>query len=63
MNDRTGDPAKARHEVRLPGFLVEGEIGLGALIERATSAVGIAPCEGCRRRAERLDRWMTFTRR
>lgn len=50
------------HRVRLPGFLVENEIGFGDMIKRTTSAMGIKPCEGCQKRAAALNRWMTFTR-
>jgi hypothetical protein len=50
------------HQVRLPGFLVEEEIGLGDLIKKATYAMGIAPCGGCEKRASALNRWMTFSR-
>ena len=31
------------HRVRLPGFVIEEEIGLGDAIKRATYAVGIKP--------------------
>jgi len=48
--------------VRLPGFLIEKEIGLGDAIKRATTAFGIKPCGGCGRRGAALNRWMTFTR-
>jgi hypothetical protein len=48
--------------VRLPGFLIEEEIGLGDVIKRATYAMGIQPCGGCQKRAAALNRWMTFTR-
>ena len=48
--------------VRLPGFLMEQEAGLGDLIKKATYAVGIKPCGGCERRAAALNRWMTFSR-
>ena len=47
--------------VRLPGFVGELEIGLGDLIQHATSAVGIRPCGGCRRRAAALNRRVVFT--
>jgi len=47
-------------QVRLPGFLIEEEIGLGEVIKRATYAVGIKPCDGCRKRADALNRWMVF---
>ncbi len=50
------------HRVRLPGFLIEEEIGLGDVIKRATFAMGIKPCGGCEKRAAALNRWMHFTR-
>lgn len=49
--------------VRLPGFLIEGEIGLGDAIKRATGFIGVRPCGGCERRAAALNRWITFSRR
>ena len=49
--------------VRLPGFVTDEEIGLGDVIKRGTSRVGIRPCAGCGRRAEALNRWMAFTGR
>jgi hypothetical protein len=51
-----------KHRVRLPGFLVEDEIGLGDLIKKTTYAMGIKPCSGCEKRAAALNRWMTFSR-
>ena len=53
--------AAGRHRMRLPGLRVEGEVGLGDVIERLTSAIGIKPCGGCKRRAARLNRWMGFS--
>lgn len=53
----------AQHRVRLPGFLVDHEIGLGDVIKRVTSAVGFAPCGGCEQRAQRLNHWVSFYRR
>jgi hypothetical protein len=39
----------------------DGEVrGLGDLIKRVTSAVGIEPCGNCDRRAEVLNRIMPF---
>jgi hypothetical protein len=35
------------HQVRLPGFLIEEEVGLGDLIKKTTYAMGIKPCGGC----------------
>lgn len=48
------------HIVRLPGFIVDHEVGLGDVIKRATTAVGIKPCGGCQQRAVALNRWLTF---
>jgi hypothetical protein len=48
------------HRVRLPGFLIEDEIGLGDVIKHATYAIGIAPCGGCEQRAQTLNRWVRF---
>ena len=50
-------------QVRLPGFLVAQEVGLGDMIKRATSAIGIKPCGGCQQRAAALNHWMTFSGR
>jgi hypothetical protein len=57
-------PPRSReaHKVRLPSFLIEEEIGLGDVIKRATSYVGIKPCGGCEKRSAVLNRWMTFSR-
>jgi hypothetical protein len=35
------------HRVRLPGFLIEEETGLGDALKRVTYAMGIKPCGGC----------------
>ncbi len=51
------------HRVRLPGFVSDEEIGLGDVIKRATSYIGIKPCGGCERRAAALNRWVSFTGR
>lgn len=50
------------HRVRLPGFLIDEEIGLGDAIKRMTYAMGIKPCGGCDKRATALNRWVHFTR-
>lgn len=49
-----------RHRVRLPNFIVQEPTGAGRVVSRLTSAVGIRPCEPCRRRAARLDHWLRF---
>jgi hypothetical protein len=50
------------YRVRLPGFLIDDEIGLGDAIKRVTYAMGIKPCGGCEKRAAALNRWMHFSR-
>lgn len=50
------------HRVRLPGFLIEEEVGLGDLIKKATYAMGIKTCAGCERRAAVLNRWVRLSR-
>jgi hypothetical protein len=50
------------HRVRLPGFLIEEEMGLGDAIKRVTYAMGIKPCGGCEKRAAALNRWVHFSR-
>jgi hypothetical protein len=62
VRDKSTQAEPAPHLVRLPGFLIEKEIGLGDVIKRATYAVGIRPCAGCQKRAAGLNRWMRFSR-
>lgn len=62
--DAGNEGAGPVYRVRLPGFIKGDEdIGLGEVIKRATSAVGIRPCGGCAERARRLNNWMTFSKR
>ncbi len=59
---RSKNDERPAHRVRLPGFLIEEELGLGDLIKKTTYAMGIKPCSGCEKRAAALNRWMTFSR-
>lgn len=52
-----------RFRVRLPGFVIEEDVGLGDAIKRATASAGITPCGSCRERAAALNRWVRFTSR
>ncbi len=63
QSDTTDKSKRQPHRVRLPGFITDEEIGLGDVIKRATSAVGIQPCDDCARRAAILNRWMVFSGR
>jgi hypothetical protein len=51
------------YRMRLPGFVAGKEVGLGDVIKRTTSAIGIPTCGGCERRAATLNRWLVFTGR
>lgn len=48
--------------VRLPGFLIKEEIGLGDAIKQVTYAMGVKPCAGCESRAIALNRWLRLSR-
>jgi hypothetical protein len=58
------DPAGTdRPALRLP-LLSEGkQVGLGEVIERATTALHLRPCAGCHRRAAYLNARVVFTPR
>lgn len=45
--------------VRVPG-LGARQMGLGDVIKKATSTLGIEPCGGCSRRADALNRRVQF---
>jgi hypothetical protein len=60
--DRGDKPHNSPRRVRLPGFLVNEELGLGDAIKNITYVMGIKPCGGCERRAQVLNRWMYFSR-
>jgi hypothetical protein len=63
---RATDSAKreqSARQIRLPGFLVDQPVGLGDVVKRATSAIGIKPCGPCSERARRLNQWLIFTGR
>jgi hypothetical protein len=46
--------------LRLPGFVSDEQIGLGDLIKRTTSYLGVAACGECARRAEVLNSWLVL---
>ena len=61
-NDQTAETAgQDVYRVRLPGFVNDQEIGLGDIIKRATSYLGIRPCSGCNARAAAHNRRVVFT--
>ena len=50
----------ARFSIPLPGMRAGQSVGLGSVLKRMTSSVGIRPCVGCESRAGRLDRTIWF---
>ena len=60
-NGGAAEGQPSAHRVRLPGFIVDEDVGLGDIIKRATYRMGIAPCGGCEKRAVALNRWVRFT--
>jgi hypothetical protein len=59
---QASDASEPKLDVRLPGFVKAERVGLGDVVKSLTSAVGIAPCSGCERRAATLNRWVRFSR-
>ena len=62
VNHQRETPDHQPYRVRLPGFLIEEDVGLGEGVKRVTYAIGIKPCSGCERRAAALNSWMHFSR-
>lgn len=60
--EQTDEGGRVSHQVRLPGFVGDEDIGLGDVVKRATSYLGIHACGGCEQRWVALNRWMAFTR-
>ncbi len=58
MGQRKSDGPRPRR-IQLP-VAMDGEVGLGDVIKRMTSAVGIKPCGGCQKRAEWLNQKVKF---
>jgi hypothetical protein len=56
--EHQGEPRR----IRLPGFVLDHDIGLGDVIKKGTSYLGIKPCRGCEARGARLNRRVVFTR-
>jgi len=52
----------SRYQVRLPSFVLDEDIGLGDAISRVTQRLHIPSCGGCQRRADMLNRAVTFRR-
>jgi hypothetical protein len=59
--DPPADRARSRRTARIPGFNPDAEIGLGDVVTRVTTTIGIRPCGGCHRRAEAMNSWLAFS--
>jgi hypothetical protein len=53
-------PDRIPRRVRLPRIVTDDDIGLGDVVKRVTTAVGVRPCMGCAKRAEALNRRLVF---
>lgn len=49
------------YRMRIPRFVTDEDIGLGDVIKRVTSSIGIKPCGGCQRRTAVLNHWLVFS--
>ncbi|RZU01698.1 hypothetical protein EV645_7794 [Kribbella rubisoli] len=58
MSAEKDEGKRSPKRIRLPGFIVTEETGLGDAIGRATSYVGIKQCGGCARRAAKANQWV-----
>jgi hypothetical protein len=61
-NQQINETQRLPRRVRLPGFIIEEEVGLGDAIKRVAYAMGLKPCSGCDKRAAALNGWMRFSR-
>lgn len=52
-------PAKPA-SLRLPWLSKPTPVGLGDVIKNVTRTAGIKACTPCQRRADRMNRWITF---
>jgi hypothetical protein len=60
LRGQSKKPHGLKHSIGLPAFLIDKPVGLGDVIKRVTSAIGVRPCEACAERAERLNKWVAF---
>lgn len=49
-----------RRRMRLPPIIKPDDRGIGDVIARMAQSTGIAPCDGCLKRQNRLNQWMPF---
>jgi hypothetical protein len=58
-----GKPIRESYREHFSRAVDDEDVGLGDILKRATSAIGIKPCGGCERRAAALNRWLVFSGR
>jgi hypothetical protein len=63
MKEPIPETAKAKNHfiVRLPGFILSEDIGLGDIVKRVTYKMGINACDPCEKRASSLNKWLVFS--
>jgi hypothetical protein len=61
-NQQHKSEPQSPRRISLPGFVADKDVGFGDMMKGTFSYFGIRPCDGCDRRAEVLNRWLTFTR-
>ena len=54
---------KRTFKIRLPGFIIKEEIGLGDAIKKIALGFGIRPCGSCVKRADSLNKKIYFINR
>jgi hypothetical protein len=59
IEQKSSPESESRFRLKFP-YLLKKEIGLGDVVKKTTSAVGIKPCGACQKRAELLNEWMNF---
>ena len=62
MSRKEEEQEREPRRIRLPGFVLDHDIGLGDVIKKGASYLGIKPCRGCEARRARLNRRVVFTR-
>lgn len=61
--DETQEESTPVHRMRLPVFVRDEDIGLGDVLKRTTTYLGLTPCGACERRAASLNNWLAFSKR
>jgi hypothetical protein len=57
-HSRIPDDMTPKHRARLPRFVSSEPVGLGDVVKKVTTAVGIRPCGACEERAARMNQWL-----